>query len=194
VSATTLVGYAAVFGVSSGIVADDGDRRYRLIIDRHALDGFIDRGLGCPLMLGHTPTFHSWGVQPSVGTVREYRADDFGVLVRAEVDTTITRPSPFHAASTVSMAESVLAAVRSGQLWAMSWQVGIITSDPPDIPTPRTPLTVPTVQVLEAGIGEVSLTGRPGFADARILAVGDEAEWLWDYPDLAGVALAAAGR
>jgi len=176
---TPLVGYAVVFDVPSGILVDHQGRRHRLIVSPGALDGWIGKGLGCPLLVHHAGIITSRGVQPDVGAARAFRADSFGVLCRAELD----EDDP--------VANGVLNAVRCGDLWGMSWGVATLRQDPPEVPEHPSPLVVPTVRLLEAGVGEVTLTDRPGFCDARILAVGDEADWLWSYPDLAAVALAA---
>lgn len=179
---TTLVGYMAIFDVPSDVVADGRGRRHRLIVDRHALDGFIAKAITAPLMIHHDPVrvVHSNGTfRPTFGVVTDFRADDFGVLVRGRLDD--------------DYADGIAGNIRSGQWWAMSWGVATIRSDPDEIPSTISPLVIPTVRLLEAAVAEVTITDRPGFPDAKILGVGEQADWIWSMPDLADLALAARG-
>jgi phage head maturation protease len=178
VSGTPLVGYPIVFGQASSVLVDQQGRRYRQIVDPAALDDFIALELGCPLRIDHGPTITHRGVQSDVGAVRRWRADRFGVLIYAELD-----DSP--------AAHGLAEAVASGVPQGMSWGATRMHTDQ----QPHwSPLITRTIRLLSAGVGEVSVTPQPAFAAAMVLGVGDQAERLWDYPDLAGVALAAAGR
>jgi phage head maturation protease len=177
VTGTPVVGYITVWDVPSGVVADERGARHRLICERGALDRWLGLGFGAPLAVQHSPVFTTRGMQESIGTMRQFRPDDFGVLALGELDGS-------------DVAAGVEHGIRQGYLWAFS--VGWATSA--EIPTYRSPLVVPTVQMAQAAIREVSVTDRPGWPDAKILGVGDQAEWIWQFPDLATVALAAAGR
>jgi HK97 family phage prohead protease len=174
---TPICGYVAVWDATSGVIADDCGQRHRLICQRGCLDDWLTLGLAVPLAVQHGPVITTRGVQQTIGAMRQFRADPFGVLALGELDTS-------------DVASGVEHAIRAGHLWAFS--VGWATNA--DIPTYPHGLVIPTVTMGQAAIREVSVTDRPGFPDAKILGIGDPAEWLWDYPDLASVALAAVGR
>jgi HK97 family phage prohead protease len=156
VSGTPLVGYVTVWDVPSGVIADERGVRHRLVVERGCLDDYLALGPGAPLAVQHGPVITHRGVQPSVGTMRHFRADDFGLLALGELDDS-------------DMAAGVEDAIRRGWLWAFS--CGFATSA--EIPTHRSPLVIPTVRMTQAAIREVSVTDRPGFPDAKILGVGD---------------------
>jgi phage head maturation protease len=173
---TPICGYVTAWDVPSGVVTDERGARHRLIAERGCLDAWLTLGMGAPLAIQHRPVFHTWGIQGSVGTMRQFRPDDFGVLALGELDDS-------------EVAASVERAIGQGWLWAFS--VGWATDA--EIPYYSHGLVIPTVRMTRAAIREVSVTERPGYPDAKILGVGDEAQWLWDYPDLAAVALQARG-
>ena len=175
-SGTPICGYVTVWDVPSGVIADERGARHRLIAERGCLDDWLALGFGAPLAVQHGPVFTTRGVHESIGTMREFRPDPFGVLALGELDTS-------------DVAGGVEHGVRQGWLWAFS--VGWMTSA--EIPTYRSPLVVPTVRMAQAAIREVSVTDRPGWPDCKIVGVGDTAEFAWQFPDLATVALQARG-
>lgn len=174
---TPICGYVAVWDIPSGVVADERDTRHRLIAERGCLDGWLALGMGAPLAVQHAPVFTHRGMQTSIGTMRQFRPDRFGVLGFGELDDS-------------EAAAGVEQAIRQGYLWAFS--IGWAT----DAEIPHYPhgLVIPTVRMQQAAIREVSVTGQPGWPDCKIIGVGDTATFAWDHPDLAEIALAAAGR
>jgi phage head maturation protease len=176
VSGTPIAGYVVAWDVPSGVVADERGARHRLICERHALDDYLTLGLGAPLAVQHSPIFTSRGVQASIGTMRHFRPDAFGLLALGDLDDS-------------EVAASVERSIRQGWLWAFS--VGWATDA--EIPLYPHGLVIPTVRMTRAAIREVSVTERPGWPDAKILGVGETAEFVWDHPDLASVALQARG-
>lgn len=189
-TATPICGYVTAWDVPSGVIADERGARHRLVVERGCLDDWLELGLAVPLAVQHGPVITTRGVHQTIGTMRQFRADDFGLLALGELDSDETQPHPYHAALSQSVADGIAEAIRHGHLWAFS--VGWATDA--EIPHYSHGLVIPTVRMAQAAIREVSVTDRPGLPDAKILGIGEEATWIWDYPDLASVALAAAGR
>jgi HK97 family phage prohead protease len=156
----TVEAYAAVFGVPTEVKDQHG--HYMETIDRAAfnevLAGGIDK-VGC--FYHHGMTLH--GTPSDLGSVPigspiEIRPDGKGLR-------TITRfnRSP--------LADSVLEAIRSGDLKGYSFRGGIKRSNPPRIARARTGGPLPTVTRMSLGLNEYGPTPTPYYADAKILAV-----------------------
>jgi phage head maturation protease len=173
---TPICGYVVAWDAVSGVIVDDRGARHRLIAERGCLDGWLDLGLAVPLAVQHGPVITYRGVHQAVGAMRQFRADDFGVLTLGELDDT-------------DVGASIAESIRLGHLWAFS--VGWATDA--EIPYYPHGLVIPTVRMRQAAIREVSVTNRPGFTDCKIVGLGDTAELAWQFPDLASMALQARG-
>jgi HK97 family phage prohead protease len=170
---TPICGYVAVWDTPSGVVADDRGTRHRLVCQRGALDDWLALGMAVDLAVQHRPVFTHRGVQTSIGAMRHFRPDPFGLLALGELDDS-------------AVAGEITQSIRQGWLWAVS--CGFQTSA--EIPHYPHGLVIPTVRMTAASIAEVSVTNQPGFTDARIIGVGTTAEFAWEFPDLAPVAIA----
>jgi HK97 family phage prohead protease len=171
---TPICGYVAVWGVTSGVVADDRGARHRLICERGALDRWLALELAVPLLVQHHVVITPRGFVGPVGAMRHFRPDPFGLLALGELDDN-------------DAAAGIEQAIRDNTLWAFS--CGYATNA--GIPLYDHGLVIPTVRMTQAALREVSVTDRPGVTDCKILGLGDEAQWIWDYPDLATIAHAA---
>lgn len=133
-------GYVVVFGEPSkdGRPAEHLDDGYRAL---------VAVGAGLPLLVDHLPAVTPRGVHPFYGQV---------------VDLALVTTIPGLPAGIVGLVQvdaddfgdSLIAAVRSGQLWAFSLGGN--------------------------GRPEVSLTSRPAFASCRVLGLGADALSAWE--------------
>ncbi len=114
--------------------------------------------MGIPLLVDHGPLINSWGVTPSVGTARWFAPVTYpvrGLLCLAEID--------FADGWGVSLLHDITSILHQKWLpavWGMS--VGAYLTEDAVLPH------------------EVSLTRRPAFEDARVLAVGADALSTWE--------------
>lgn len=156
----TVRAYAAVFDTPTEISDQHG--HYNEVIDRRAFNRQLGLGIdrvgvyyhhgftlhGTPSDLGSVP----------IGSPVDIKADGKGLL-------TVTRfnRSP--------LADSVLEAIRSGDIKGYSFRGRIYKSSPSRVPRARRSGSLPTVTRTELGLAEYGPTPTPAYEDARIMAV-----------------------
>jgi uncharacterized protein len=152
--------YAAVFNVPTEIKDQHG--HYMETIDRAAFNEVLAEGIdkiGCfyhhGMTLAGTPS--DLGSVP-IGSPLEIRADGKGLR-------TVTR---FNKSA---LADSVLEAIRAGDLRGYSFRGPIRKSNPPRIARARAGSPLPAVVRMSLGLNEYGPTPSPYYADAKILAV-----------------------
>ncbi len=155
----TVEAYAAVFDTPTEITDQHG--HYMEVIARSAFNRQIGLGLDrVGVYYHHGLTIH--GTPSDLGSVPigspvEIRADGRGLR-------TVTR------FNTSPLAESVLDAIRNGDIRGYSFRGRIFKSNPSRMPTARRG-ALPTVTRTELGLTEYGPTPTPAYADAGILAV-----------------------
>jgi hypothetical protein len=122
--------------------------------------GFVDHGMAVPLLFEHEPIIASSGFIPEIGVARRFEPVSYpsrGLLCLAEVKWAD------------GWGDSILRDIRSvlSQQWLPSvWSFSV------------------SALIAEAGeiwIEEVSITRKPAFSDARILACGPDALQTWEF-------------
>jgi uncharacterized protein len=156
----TVVAYAAPFDVPTEIKDQHG--HYMETIDRAAFNEVIAEGIHrVGVFYHHGMTLHGTpsdlGSVP-IGSPLEIRADSKGLLTRTRYNKT-------------ELGESVLQAIKDGDLKGYSFRGPIRRSNPPRIARARTGAPLPTVTRMSLGLNEYGPTPTPYYADARILAV-----------------------
>lgn len=151
-SSRCLVGIATAFDVPA---ANDG-----VSWAAEEFRDFVDAGFPVPLMVNHEPLINSWGITPSIGTARRFAPVEYpvrGLLCLAEVD---------HADG---WGDSILRDVGKAlsqeylpSVWGFS--VGVKATEDGQL-----------------WLVEVSITRKPAFSDARILACGPDALQTWEF-------------
>lgn len=155
----TVEAYAAVFDVPTEIKDQHG--HYYEVINRSAFNRTISHGIGkVGFFYHHGMTLH--GTPSDLGSVPigspiEIKADQKGLR-------TISR---FNKSA---LADSVLEAIRAGDLRGYSFRGRIVQSTPNRIPRGRAG-ELPTIVRNELGLTEYGPTPTPYYADAGILAV-----------------------
>lgn len=155
----TVEAYAAVFDVPAEI--KDAHGHYYEVINRSAFNRTISHGIGkVGFFYHHGMTLH--GTPSDLGSVPigspvEIKADQKGLR-------TISR---FNKSA---LADSVLEAIRAGDLRGYSFRGRIVQSTPNRIPRGRSG-ELPTIVRNELGLTEYGPTPTPYYADAGILAV-----------------------
>ena len=156
----TVEAYAAVFDTPAEIKDQHG--HYLETIDRAAFNEVLAEGIGrIGCFYHHGMTLH--GTPSDLGSVPigspvDVRADGKGLR-------TVTR---FNKSA---LADSVLEAIRAGDLKGYSFRGGIRKSNPPRIARARDGHPLPTVVRMSLGLNEYGPTPTPYYADAKILAV-----------------------
>lgn len=157
----TVEAYAAVFGVPTEIT--DAHGHYMEVIDRAAFNRTLSHGIDrVGVYYHHGLTIH--GTPSDLGSVPigspvDVRADGRGLR-------TVTRfnRSP--------LADSVLEAIRAGDIRGYSFRGGIFRSSPSGrLPRPRPGAALPTVTRTELGLTEYGPTPTPAYVGASIEAL-----------------------
>lgn len=156
----TVEAYAAVFDIPTEITDRYG--HYNEVIDRRAFNRQIGLGVDrVGVYYHHAMTLH--GTPSDLGSVPigspvDIRADGRGLR-------TVTRynRSP--------LADSVLEAIRNGDIRGYSFRGAIYKSNPAKVPRVKAGQPLPTVRRTELGLTEYGPTPTPAYADAGILAV-----------------------
>lgn len=156
----TVEAYAVPFGVSTEIKDQHG--HYMETVDQTAFNEELARGIGgVGYYYHHGMTLHGTpsdlGSVP-IGSPLEIRPDGRGLLTRTRLNKS-------------ALAESVLEAIRNGDLRGYSFRGAIKKSDPPRIARARDGYPLPTVTRMKLGLTEYGPTPTPYYADAKILAV-----------------------
>lgn len=160
----TVEAYAAVFDSPSEIHDQHG--HYMESIHRNAFDAVISAGVErIGVYYHHAMTLH--GTPSDLGSVPlgspvDVRADGRGLR-------TVTRYNKSQ------LADSVLEAIRNGDIRGYSFRGRIERSDPRRIPKARPGHPLPNVTRLKLGLTEYGPTPVPAYADAAILAVRSQA-------------------
>lgn len=156
----TVEAYAAVFNQPTEVKDQHG--HYMETIDRAAFNEVLAEGIhrvGC--FYHHGMTLHGTpsdlGSVP-IGSPLEIKADSKGLLTRTRINKT-------------ELGESVLQAIKDGDLRGYSFRGPIRASNPPRIARARTGQPLPTVTRMRLGLNEYGPTPTPYYTDARILAV-----------------------
>lgn len=156
----TVRAYAAVFDTPTEITDRHG--HYMETIDRRAFNRQIGLGIDrIGVYYHHAMTLH--GTPSDLGSVPigspvEVRADSRGLL-------TVTRYNR------TPLADSVLEAIRNGDIRGYSFRGAIYKSDPMQPPRRKPGRPLPTVRRMELGLTEYGPTPTPAYEDARILAM-----------------------
>jgi HK97 family phage prohead protease len=155
----TVEAYAAVFDTPTEIT--DAHGHYNEVIDRRAFNRQIGLGIDrVGVYYHHAMTLHGTpsdlGSVP-IGSPLDVRADGKGLR-------TVTR---FNSSP---LAESVLEAIRNGDIKGYSFRGRIYKSNPQRVPRTRSG-ALPTVTRTELGLTEYGPTPTPAYTDAGILAV-----------------------
>lgn len=156
----TVEAYAAVFDVPTEITDQHG--HYNEVIARSAFNRQLGLGIDrVGVYYHHGMTLHGTpsdlGSVP-IGSPLDIRADGRGLR-------TVTRfnKSP--------LAESVLEAIRNGDVRGYSFRGRIYKSNPTRIPRVRSGSALPTVTRTELGLAEYGPTPTPAYAEAGIMAI-----------------------
>src|SRR6476659_6141332 len=145
-----LVGLATTYDVPA---RDDGSRW-----SAEEFKDFVDAELTVPLMLNHEPIINSWGITPSVGTVRRFASVEYpvkGLLCLAEVG------------AADGWGDSILRDVGkalSQEYLPSAWGMSVRASN---------------IEARQWWLTEVSITRRPAYSDAKILGIGPDALDIW---------------
>lgn len=156
----TVEAYATVFETPTEIHDQHGD--YYEVIARNAFKRVLDRGIDkVGVYYHHGLTIH--GTPSDLGSVPigspvDIRADGKGLR-------TVSR---FNASQ---LADSVLEAIRAGDIKGYSFRGRIYKSNPMRLPRARPGASLPTVTRTELGLTEYGPTPTPAYADAGILAM-----------------------
>lgn len=155
----TVQAYATPFDVPTEITDQHG--HYNEVIDRTAFNRTLSHGIDrVGVFYHHGLTIHGTpsdlGSVP-IGSPLEIKPDGKGLL-------TVTRYNQ------TPLAESVLEAIRNGDIRGYSFRGRIIQSNPNRIPKTRAG-QVPTVRRMELGLTEYGPTPTPAYRDASIEAI-----------------------
>jgi HK97 family phage prohead protease len=156
----TVEAYAAVF--NQPVEIKDQHGHYMETIDRAAFNEVLAGGIGSiGCFYHHGMTLH--GTPSDLGSVPigspiDIRTDGHGLR-------TVTRVNKS------ALADSVLEAIRAGDLRGYSFRGAIRKSNPPRVARARSGQPLPTVTRMSLGLNEYGPTPTPYYADARILAV-----------------------
>lgn len=163
----TVEAYAAVFDTPAEI--RDGHGHYMETISRTAFNRQIGLGIGrVGVYYHHGMTLH--GTPSDLGAVPighpvEIRADGHGLR-------TVTRYN------TSPLADSVLEAIRNGDLRGYSFRGPIYKSTPSRVPKSRPGADLPMVTRTELGLLEYGPTPTPAYEEAGIMAVRSAEDFL----------------
>lgn len=155
----TIDAYAAVFDTPSEIRDQHG--HYMEVISRTAFNRAISHGIDrVQVYYHHGMTLH--GTPSDLGSVPigspvDIRADGKGLR-------TISRLNKS------ALADSVLEAIRNGDIRGYSFRGRIFQSNPTKVPRSRSG-TIPTITRTELGLTEYGPTPNPAYAEAGILAI-----------------------
>lgn len=156
----TVTAYAAVFDTPTEITDQHG--HYREVIARTAFNRQLGLGIDrVGVFYHHALTLHGTpsdlGSVP-IGSPLEISADGRGLR-------TVTRfnRSP--------LADSVLEAIRAGDIKGYSFRGRIHKSNPERVPRVRAGGSLPTVTRIELGLTEYGPTPTPAYTDAGVLAI-----------------------
>jgi uncharacterized protein len=156
----TVEAYAAVFDTPTEITDRYG--HYNEVIDRRAFNRQLGLGIDrVGVYYHHAMTAH--GTPSDLGSVPigspvEIRADAKGLR-------TITRYN------STPLAESVLEAIRHGDIRGYSFSGPVFKSNPSRVPKVSRSGRLPTITRLELGLSEYGPTPKPAYAEAGILAM-----------------------
>lgn len=170
----TVEAYAAMFDAPYEVSDQYG--HYMETIDRAAFNRTLTNGAGKTAMClyNHGMTVHGTADALSsvpLGTPLEIRADGKGLL-------TVTRYNKS------ALADSVLEAIRNGDIRSQSFRGRIVRSSPDRVPTVRRGGPLPTIVRHELGLTDYGPTPIPVNAGAEILAVRSLAELKEDFAAL----------
>lgn len=156
----TVEAYAAVFDTPTEITDRFG--HYNEVIDRRAFNRQLGLGIDrVGVYYHHAMTAH--GTPSDLGSVPigspvEIRADAKGLR-------TITRYN------STPLAESVLEAIRHGDIRGYSFSGPVFKSNPMRVPKVSRSGRLPTITRMELGLSEYGPTPKPAYAEAGILAM-----------------------
>lgn len=155
----TVTGYAAIFNASYPV--EDQYGQYHEVIHRSAFDKVLATGKLPAVLWNHGRSLsgeaHPLAEVP-LGRALEVRADGKGLLTRARYNKT-------------ELADSILEAIRAGDITSQSFRGRIIRSTPDRVPRVRHGEPWPTITRQELGLTDFGPCLSPVNADARILAV-----------------------
>jgi HK97 family phage prohead protease len=159
----TVEAYAAVFDTPTEIT--DGQGHYLEVIDRTAFNRTITHGIDTVgFYYHHGLTIHATpsdlGSVP-IGSPLEIKPDGKGLR-------TVTR---FNRSA---LADSVLEAIRNGDIRGYSFRGKIFKSSPSRVPKVTRSGGLPTITRMELGLMEYGPTPTPAYRDAGILAIRSE--------------------
>ena len=156
----TVEAYAAVFDVPTEITDRFG--HYNEIIHRSAFNRQLGLGIDrVGVYYHHGMTIH--GTPSDLGSVPIGSPTDIRVDGRGLRTVTRFNKSP--------LAESVLEAIRGGDVRGYSFRGPIFKSNPNRVPKVRPGAALPTIVRTELGLVEYGPTPTPAYADAGIMAV-----------------------
>lgn len=161
----TVTAYAAVFDVPSEIKDQHG--HYMEVISRSAFTRTLSHGIDrVGVFYNHAMTMHGTPAEGvgsvPIGSPVSITADNRGLR-------TVTR---FNRSE---LADSVLEAIRHGDIKGYSFRGQIFRSTPTRVPKSRSG-ALPTITRTELGLVEYGPTPRPAYADASVLAVRSQLE------------------
>jgi HK97 family phage prohead protease len=170
----TVEAYAAVFDQPYEVRDQHG--HYMELIDRAAFNRTLTNGAGKSAMClyNHGMTVHGTPDALSsvpLGTPLEIRADGRGLL-------TVTRYNKS------ALADSVLEAIRNGDIRSQSFRGRIVRSSPERVPMRSRGGVLPTITRHELGLTDYGPTPIPVNAGAEIMAVRSRTELLQDFAAL----------
>lgn len=156
----TVEAYAAVFDTPSEIKDQHG--HYMEVISRSAFNRAISHGIErVGVFYHHGMTLHGTpsdlGSVP-IGSPMDVRPDGRGLRTVSRLNKS-------------QLADSVLEAIRNGDIRGYSFRGRIFQSTPTRVPKSRPGAQLPTVTRTELGLTEYGPTPTPAYADAGILAV-----------------------
>jgi HK97 family phage prohead protease len=156
----TVEAYAAVFDTPSEIKDQHG--HYMEVIHRSAFNRAISHGINrINVLFNHGLTVHgnadALGSVP-IGSPVDIQPDGRGLR-------TVTRYNRSQ------LADSVLEAIRAGDIRGYSFRGRIFQSNPQRVPRQRPGTALPTITRTELGLAEYGPTPTPAYADAGIVAV-----------------------
>ena len=169
----TVEAYAAVFDSPSEIKDQHG--HYMETIHRSAFNRAISHGINrINVFYNHGFTIHGNAdalTSVPIGSPVDIRPDGRGLR-------TVTR---FNRST---LADSVLEAIKAGDIRGYSFRGRIFQSDPARVPRPRPGTALPTITRTVLGLAEYGPTPTPAYADAGIVAVRSAREIAADIDSL----------
>lgn len=170
----TVEAYAAIFGQPYEVQDQHG--HYLEEIERSAFNRTLSSGAGRTAMClyNHGMTVHGTADALSsvpLGTPLEIRPDGRGLLTRTRYNKS-------------ALADSVLEAIRNGDIRSQSFRGRIVRSSPDRVPTVRRGGPLPTIVRHELGLTDYGPTPIPVNAAAEIVAVRSLTELKTDFAAL----------